>query len=296
MIFSYLIAVLLTVAALLPGVTARKRLTLLEILILMLLLAAPLSLARDVPKYQEIFKSFLDISSVPEVLVRLMMAAVFIGILEVMIRIGFSLGSIITFIFLAIPTVACNQLRLSLAIFVMLILAHCLRGIPGVLLASLIHQSLILQLFMPQLNENRRRYVMRLIILFLLCGVIIINIRSMISSLLPYLGNVATYLHAKEISGVYDMANPLEGIEFPFFFLFVGLQARSVRPAVVVGVVFGLTRLLTGLPTVITMRFFELFCLLFLFSSLRVMKIRPVPVIMFGLILLARFYLHYSSL
>lgn len=296
MTFSYLIVVLLIVASLLPGVTARNRLTLLELLILVLLLAAPLSLTRDVPAYQKIFESFMGIPSFPEMLVRLMMATVFIGTLEVMVRVGFSMGSIITFVFLAVPTVACNQLRLSLAIFIMLILMHRFRGIRGVFLALLIHQSLVLQLFMPQINENRRRYVMRLIILFVLCGAVIGNLQSIIPLLLPHLGNVAEYLHAKEYSAIYDMTNPLQGIEFPFFFLFVSLQARSIRPVVVVGIAFISTRLLTGLPIVITMRFFELFCLLYLFSSLRAMKIRPIPVLMFGLILLARFYLHYSRM
>lgn len=294
MVFSYLIVVLLTVVALLRGVTPRNRLTLIELLIVMLLLTAPLSLVRDVPKYKEIFESFLGIPEFPELLIRIVFATIFLGTLEVMIRIGFSIGSVITFVFLAIPTVACNQLRLSLAIFVMLIVEHRLRGIRGVLLASLIHKSIIIGLFLPQLNENRRHYIKRLIVLFALCGTVVVNLEPIMTLLLPHLGNVATYLYAKEISNIYDMNNQLNGIEFPLFFLFVSLQSRSVRPAVVVGVVFVLTRLLVGLPNVITMRFFELFCLLFLFSNLRAMKIRPIPVLAFGFILLVRFYLHYS--
>lgn len=296
MTISYLIAVLLIVTALIPGIKTRYRLTLLELLICVLLLVAPLSLTRDVPQYQEIFKNFLGIPSFPEVLVRVMLATCFIGILEVMTRSGFSMGSIITFVFLAIPTVAANQLRLSFAILVMLYLSNRLRGISNVLVGSLIHQSLVLNLLLPQVNESCRYYGRRLVILLVFCSVAIINLPSTIETLLPFLGNVETYLTAKEISDIYDQKNYFDGIEFVFYFLFVSILVRSVWPAVAVGAAFVTAKALTDIPTVITMRLFELFCLLFLLSSFRALNIRLIPVLMFGIILFARFYLHYSTM
>lgn len=295
MAYSYFIVVLLTLAALVPGVKERNRLTLIEALVLLLLLVAPLSLMRDVPQYITIFESLLGGDGFPEMIVRLMLAASFIGGLEVMFRTGFSMGSITTYVFLALPTVACNQLRLSFAIFVYLLLQGRWNDVRSVFAGSLIHQSLVLGLFMPQRTEGRRSYSVRVALLGVIVAIVIFNIEAIVGAILPYLGNVGVYLNAKEISDVYDMGNYLQGLEFPLFFIFVGMQARSSFPAIVVGAAFVVTRMLAELPTVITMRFFELFCLLFLFSSLHNLKARLIPTLMFGSILLGRLYLHYSS-
>lgn len=286
--------ILLTFTALIPGFKMRTRLILLESLIFALLVMAPWSLTRDVPQYKEIFENSLAISSFPEIFVRFMLAACFIGNLEIMFRSGFSIGSIITFIFLAIPTVAANQLRLSLAILAMLLLAKYSKGIISTMVGTLIHQSLALNLFIPQKSESRANYSARLFVLAGFCIIALTNMENIINVLLPYLGNVGTYLNAKEISDIYDETNYLQGIEFPLFFLFVSFQARSAWPLVVVGIAFVIAKTLTDLPTVMTMRFFELFCLLYLFSYLRALKPRTIPIIMFGIILLARLYLHYS--
>lgn len=204
------------------------------------------------------------------------------------------MGSITTYVFLAIPTIACNQLRLSFAIFVLLLLQGRWGNIRSVIAGSLIHQSLVLGLFIPQRSENQGRYGVRLAFLAVFCGALIINVEDIFGAMLPYLGNVEIYLNAKEISNIYDVDNYFQGIEFPLFFLFVSLQARSVFPAILVASVFLASKALTELPTVITMRFFELFCLLFLFSRLHNLKSRTLPALMFGLILLGRFYYHYS--
>lgn len=280
--------------SLVPRIKPRDRLTIIELLILFLLMVAPWSLMRDVPQYMIIFEKYFDTSGFPEVFVRLMLAACFIGGLEVMFRTGFSMGSITTYAFLAIPTIACNQLRLSFAIFVLLLVQSRWSDIRGVIAGGLIHQSLILGLFLPQRNESQRRYSVRLAFLAVFGSVLIINLEGIVGVLLPYLGNVGTYLNAKEISDIYDVDNYFQGIEFPLFFFFVGLQARSLLPAILVAAVFFASKALTELPTVITMRFFELFCLLFLFSRLHNLKSRPLPVLMFGIILLGRFYFHYS--
>lgn len=294
MALSYLIAILLTLVAAAPKIRARERLTLMELLIFVLVMTSPWSLTRDVPQYMENFENFLDIDSFPEIVVRLMMAGTFIGGMEVMFRSDFSIGSIIAYAFLAIPSVACNQLRLSLALLVLLLLMRKTRSIGSVLAGSLIHQSLVLYLFMRLPDEPGRRYALRIALLAGVAAAILLNFETLLGLLLPYLGNVGVYLHAKEISDLYDETNLFEGIEFPFFYGLVSLQARSPRPAIAVGLAYALTKVLTMLPSVITMRFFELFCILYLFSKLRHLKHRTVPIVLFGLVLLARFYLHYS--
>ena len=87
------------------------------------------------------------------------------------------------------------------------------------------------------------------------------NLDGIIAFLLPHLGNVATYLNAKEMSDIYDETNIYQGIEFPFIFIFVGIQARSVWPAILVSAAFITVKALTEFPTVITMRFIKpVFC------------------------------------
>jgi len=294
MTLTYLIAILLTLIAAVPNIRPRDRLTMLELLIFVLQMTAPWSLMRDVEQYQVDFATYLDINDFPEIIVRLLMAGAFIVGMEVMFRSDFTICSIITYVFLALPTVGCNQLRLSCALLVLLILLKKTRSIGSVLAGSLIHQSLVLYLFMPLHEEEGWGYLLRLSLLLTVASAIFINVESILNTFIPYLGNLGVYLQAKDISDMYDVTNNFDGIEFPIYFSIVSLQARSRQPLIAVVAAFALTKILTMLPSVILMRFFELFCILYLFSKLRHLDHRPVPIVLLGLMLLARFYLHYS--
>jgi hypothetical protein len=115
-----------------------------------------------------------------------------------------------------------------------------------------------------------------------------------VASILPYLGNMETYLNAKEISTMYELSNKLDGIEYVVFYLVVGLLSSRIKPAVGVIFLFLVSRELTFLPSVIIGRLFELSCVVVFYEYYRGIKNDTYIILFSFALLIARLHLHYS--
>ena len=266
----------------------RVHISILQIVSILILYNAPKTLLRDLDVY------IIDIGEltghdINETIVLLLMIVSWSLFLRLLRIYNYSIASIYGFYVLAFPTLACNQLRLLFALLIFLIFSNR-KSIFQFVYPVLIHKSMLIVVFIKTLKL--KKYFLVFLVLFILFF-INTNFEDIFIEILPYLGNLSTYINASEISNIYVSRNFFEGIEFPLFFIFISWNNYKKYELIGLVLIYIYFKNL-DIPSVILLRLYELGCYLIFLLRYKRIKLNFIEFSLISCLLLLRFIYHYQ--
>jgi hypothetical protein len=151
----------------------------------------------------------------------------------------------------------------------------------------------MLMVFFTKALKYKKYFIYSFILLVFIQLYYKINFEDIFREILPYLGNLSTYIKVSEISDIYVSRNFFEGIEFLLFFIFISWNNLKKYELIGLVLIYVFFKNL-DIPSVILLRLYELGCYLIFLLRYKFIKLNFIEFSLISCLLLLRFQYHYQ--